>query len=723
MGDELSELGKAAVWYCEHGFAIIPLGTSGESRKHPISKHGLNDWFDNPEDARKLWTQRPNLNIGIVCGTPSHGLVVIDVDVDEEKDKDGYATLSEWERTYGELPETAIAVTGSGGMHYLYRTDRTTIRPSANKLLGIDIRADGSYIVAPPSVHPNGRRYEWQDNPEDVPILTATHSVYDFIDYVQRNGGETDETKKENGKFQLPDRIGKGSRDNILFKYASHLRAIGRSDAEILNTVMGANFTRCDPPLDSKDVQRVCKSACRYERGEHGSDERAVGRPGGGGGDMSDFRTPRGRIRTNVLGAAIIERNFACKIDGALAVWTGKKWAFGKRAVNRVALEYADDINKQERAEVYSYIDEKAEDVSSDKHFDGRHYVQFRNCTWDVLANEAVEPTHEMLITNTLPIDLDTDAPYGQADLFIESLAGGDAYTETVLKEIVGACMCCRRVISQSPMLIGRAHGSTASNGKSTYLNVLRSLLGTGNVSSLDIATLGQRFQAGRIMGKLANLGDDIPDGFLRGDELSLFKKLVTGDAIYTDVKNAEGFEFRPSATLVFSMNAMPRLADTTDGVFRRLAFVPFRNHFAPGEEGYDPDIVAKMTDERNLMRLAVLGLMELPQLIKRGALTPIPDMVAEVEAVKIDNDVVRRWLFDLCLEDNDIEGRWVSDVYADFKRWCDENGEKYGASQMLFTKRVLATLATLTAKNSRDRALGKNGRKFFWANKDEKEG
>lgn len=123
-------------------------------------------------------------------------------------------------------------------------------------------------------------------------------------------------------------------------------------------------------------------------------------------------------------------------------------------------------------------------------------------------------------------------------------------------------------------MLIGKAGGASgkASNGKSTYLNWLRSILGTENTSSLDIATLGQRFQAGRVVGKLANLGDDIPDGFLRGDELSMFKKLVTGDAIYTDVKNGDGYEFRPSASMVFSMNSVPRLSDTTDGIFRRLA-------------------------------------------------------------------------------------------------------------------------------------------------------
>lgn len=276
MSSELSELGQAAVWYCENGFAIIPLK---QQSKAPITVHGVNDWFSDPNDARELWTKCPNLNIGIVCGSSSHGLLVFDFDIDEEKDKDGYATLSEWEKVHGDLPETAVAITGSGGMHYMYRTERTNIHPSTNKELGVDIRCDGSYIVAPPSVHPNGNRYEWQDHPDDIPIATANDAVYDFLDHVQRNGGQ-DETKKENGKFKLPDRITKGDRDDTLFRYACHLRAIGRSDEEILNAVMGVNYRLCEPPMSDEEVRKKVRSACRYDRGEHANDERAISKPG-----------------------------------------------------------------------------------------------------------------------------------------------------------------------------------------------------------------------------------------------------------------------------------------------------------------------------------------------------------------------------------------------------------------------------------------------------------
>lgn len=681
---ELSELGRAAVEYVEQGFGVFPVAAKG---KKPVTPHGLNDWTDNPDTIKKWWFRHPNDNIGIACGTPSNGLLVLDFDVDEEKDKDGAATLAEWERAHGELPETAVAITGGGGMHYLYRTDRTNIRPSVNHELGVDVRSDGSYIVAPPSVHPSGRRYEWQDPPDETPIATATGPVYDFLDHIQRNGGQ-DETKKENGKFKLPDVIKKGERDNTLFRWASHLRGIGRSDEEIMAAVAGVNALRCQPPMDSKDVERIVRSACRYEQREDESDERTVGRPGV---EVGGIRGPRGGLLTNKVAQLIMQRNHARFIDGAPAVWTGRRWDFGKRAFNRCTLDVADDAKQQDKNEVYSYIMDRAPSTSSGTSFDGRYYVQFSNCTYDVLADEIVEPRPEMYIIATLPVELDMDVEPNEADAFIASVANGDERIRTALCEVIGACMCSKRCISQSPMLIGRAGGSAgkASNGKSTYINWIRAIVGTDNVSSMDIATLGKNFQTGGVVGKLANLGDDIPDSFLKGDELAIFKKVVTGEAIHTDVKFADGFDFRPSATFVFSMNAVPRLADTTDGVFRRLYFLPFKRRFSPDDADFDPNISEKLAKPEVLRRGALLGLMALGDLIRRGFLIPIPEMEEEVEEVKQDNDSVARWLYENDIEPRELDERPIADVYRLYTDWCKDAGERNPFRQNSFTRKV----------------------------------
>ena len=697
--EQLSELGRAALAYVRAGFAVFPCRPRS---KVPNTPHGLNDWTDNPEHVINHWGAHPNDNIGITCGAPSGGLLVLDFDVSEAKN--GLETLKQWEAEHGELPETAEAITGSGGKHYFFRTDRNNIKPTSNQELGVDVRCDGSFVVAPGSIHPNGNAYEWWCSPWECEMATADGNVLDFLDYVQRNGGE-DGTRKENGKFRLPDKIKSGERDKTLFRYASHLRSVGRSDEEIMATVLGVNFQRCEPPMDSRDIQRIVKSACKYERGggvNDSDDGRKVGAPGKPGGGMLP-RGPKGGIKTNELAKLVIKNNLAQIIDGAPAVWTGRRWEFGARAINRCTLELADDAKKQDKAEVVSYIMDKAPCVTSDNAFDGGYYVQFSNCTYDVLNDTVVEPTPSMFIIATLPVELNMDAPRNEADEFLESVADNDPDTLQAMKEVIGACMCSRRVLSQSPMLIGRAGGASgkASNGKSTFLNWLRSILGTENVSSLDIATLGQRFQAGRVVGKLENLCDDIPDGFLRGDELSIFKKLVTGDAIYTDVKNGEGFEFRPSASMVFSMNAVPRLQDTTDGVFRRLAFIPFRRRFSPGTDGYDPNIAAKLAKPEVMERGALLGLMALGELIRRGSLTPIPDMMAEVEEVKQDNDSVTRWIFEECITGDDVNATPTSTVFKRYADWCSDSGERNPCSLRTFSSRMTNIQALYADRNT----------------------
>ena len=91
------------------------------------------------------------------------GLIVLDVD-----GEDGAESLHQLERQHGELPETARCVTGSGGAHYYFRG---SARNSVGKIgAGLDIRADGGYVVAPPSPHLNGRSYEWDLPPEDAEL-------------------------------------------------------------------------------------------------------------------------------------------------------------------------------------------------------------------------------------------------------------------------------------------------------------------------------------------------------------------------------------------------------------------------------------------------------------------------------------------------------------------------------------------------------------------------
>ena len=696
----LSELGEAALSYIEMGFAVIPLVARD---KRPATEHGLNDWTDNPQDVIDWWTINPNDNIGIVCGQPSHGLLVIDIDVDEEKERDGYATLREWEHMNGSLPETAVSITGKGGMHYLYRMDatRASIRPSANIELGIDIRCDASYIVAPPSVHPNGNRYEWQDSPEDMPLADADGNVYALVDYIQRTGEVNDlDTKKPNGKFKLPDKITEGKRDETLYKYGCHLRAIGRSNEEISDAIYGANAKRCDPPLDSRTLNKIVRSVCTKAPGmsdEYKSKEQQKSSDDDQPQEIEPWRTPKGAIRHHVLARKMIEDNHACLINGAPAIWNGMKWEMGVDAIERAACRYCDDIKQQTRNEIVRYIVLNSPTLDLATDFDGKPYVQFSNVTKDAETMQDVVPTKEMFITNTLVTPYDPNADNEVAARFIESISAGDPGTIQMMYEVIAACMCSMPVASEAVMMIGRAGGSDgeASNGKSTFIKATKAILGAHNVSSLDLMMLTKPFHRGSIVGKLANMGDDIPNSFLTGDALSTFKQMVTGDDVFADVKGTKGFSFTPTATLIFSMNEIPRLGDTTEGVFRRLAFLPFRRTFKPGTDDFDPAIMSKLVKLDTRMAFARKALEFLPDLAMRGRFIKLDDMAREVQQIKMDNDVVLRWIEDVGITPESITERTTESVFKQFEFWVSNAGESNGwnsngISKATFVRRVI---------------------------------
>ena len=411
---------------------------------------------------------------------------------------------------------------------------------------------------------------------------------------------------------------------------------------------------------------------------------------GGGSRQGRKIRGPRGGLLTNVIGQEVMRDYHACKIDGAPAVWTGRRWEFGKDAIERCVLEVVPDAKAHDRNEVYSYIMLKAPRVSSDKEFDGGYYVQFANATVDAVSGKKVEPTPDMFIIGTLDVDYDGHSESNLADDFLKSVSGGDEDVMLALKEVIGACICSRLCVAQAPMLIGRAGGGkgTASNGKSTFINWVRAMLGVDNYSAIDIDTLGQRFQAAHVVGKLANLVDELPGGFIKKKELGTFKALVSGGTVYTDVKGGTGFNFRPSATYVFPMNDIPRFGDSSEGIMRRLAFIPFRRRFAPGEDGYDPDIARKLAQSDVLARGAMLGLKALPELIKRGRFNHVPDMAEELEELKRANDNVEAWLYGEGIDLIDIDKVPTANVHERFVDYCHKHDMK-PCEQGDFTKQI----------------------------------
>jgi hypothetical protein len=164
--EALSPIGRAAVAYAQKGWHVIALhGVRDDGGctcnrglacngpgKHPRSLKWQQAATDKPDYVMGLWSHYgENANVGIVAG-PS-GLVIVDIDGDEGMAKFGEVTGGEF--------VTPFVVRTSRGWHLYFSAEaESALRPQAAE--GLDLRAGNSFVVAPPSRHKDGGRYEWQ---------------------------------------------------------------------------------------------------------------------------------------------------------------------------------------------------------------------------------------------------------------------------------------------------------------------------------------------------------------------------------------------------------------------------------------------------------------------------------------------------------------------------------------------------------------------------------
>lgn len=235
---------------------MIPLGRN----KRPL----LASWEPyqhrrpTPDELADWHRRFPRANIGIVTGAVS-GLVVLDSDGAE-----GEAALA------GRvLPPTPTVRTGKGWHRYFAHPGRPA--PNAVRILpGLDVRADGGYVVAPPSIHPSGRRYEWVEglSPWDVPLAPLPEWALALLD--RRTVPASQRTPTGEWTRLLLEGVREGARNATTARLAGYLLRRG-VEAEVAAALLLAwNAQANKPPLPEREIVQVVASIDRAERRRRG---------------------------------------------------------------------------------------------------------------------------------------------------------------------------------------------------------------------------------------------------------------------------------------------------------------------------------------------------------------------------------------------------------------------------------------------------------------------
>lgn len=239
------------------GCYVIPVLAGG---KLPAGPWANGEW---PYERLTAYIEsHPDCNIAVRTGSWSDRLVVIDVDA---HGVDGRAFMRRFESTHGRLPVTVTILTPSGGIHlwFIWPEGLELPRNAVNARLGVDLRGEGGYVLAPPSRVGN-RPYRFADGrgPESVEVATANELVVELVNEI--GGGSRRQAVPSD---RLPQVVREGGRNDACYRYACHVRARGGTpeDVAVLTTAYNAIF--CKPQLDGAEIGRVVASALTHDAG------------------------------------------------------------------------------------------------------------------------------------------------------------------------------------------------------------------------------------------------------------------------------------------------------------------------------------------------------------------------------------------------------------------------------------------------------------------------
>ena len=255
-------------------------------------------------------------------------------------------------------------------------------------------------------------------------------------------------------------------------------------------------------------------------------------------------------------------------------------------------------------------------------------------------------------------------------DSFIETLTDNDKTVQHFLEQFAGVAMSNVYGYRMKKALIMVGAGDC---GKSQYKQLVEKIVGNQNYCSIDLEGLEKRFGTANLHRKRLAGSSDM--GFMKINELKIFKQATGGDALFGEHKGRNGFSFKYKGVLWFCANQKPHFGgDKGDHVYNRMVFIDCKN-VIPLEK-QDKKLLEKLYTERiGIIRKCVLALKTV---IDAGYEYAVPESAKEsLNVFKKENDSVLMFI-DECVVKRPIDG-FVDNcttkiMYEVYKEWCKDN-------------------------------------------------
>lgn len=605
------------------------------------------------KDASELLTLEAVEKVPSYGGVLDDNAVMVDIDDMEQSE-----TLL---RIIKDLDVKCKVIATSRGKHFLFWNNGQVSRNGNHKKLAIGLTADikagcnCSYEVLKRDGHLREVIYDTESY-ETIPcFLKPVNTKIDLLGLGDGDG-----------------------RNQTLFSYILPLQKAGLNISDVKNTLNLVNKYILKDPLSENELSTITREEAFSKQ---------------------QFFTEKGGFLFDVFARYMVANKHIVRIDGDMHVYRNGIYVSGEEALESAMVEEIPNLKKTQRAEVLAYFPLIGLDTYKESDV---QYVAFNNGVLNIITNEFSDFTPDKVITNKIPHNYRPDAKSDLLEKTMRKLACNDDSVEALLYEALSYSLLRRNELRKSFFLLGDKH-----NGKSTFLDLLSTMLGEENVSNLDLADVGSEFKTAEIAGKLANIGDDISDEFM--SNTSIFKKVVSGEAMTVNRKYQKPITMTSRAKFYFSANSLPRLGrgKDTGALVDRMIVIPFNASFSKKDPDFDPFIKYKLREESVIEALIVKCISHLRDVMANEAFTRCELVESEIKEFEVSNNPIILFFDDL--EEEDYLYDPTDIVYKKYTGFCYSNNVQ-PVSNIEFSKQIRKRF-NLEVKQRRD---GKERKRYY---------
>ena len=380
--------------------------------------------------------------------------------------------------------------------------------------------------------------------------------------------------------------------------------------------------------------------------------------------EKPQFFTSRGTFLFDKFAKYLIQSDNIVKIGGKLHIYKDGIYQAGDEYIEAAMIKHIPNLSRSKRQEVLAYLELL---VNKESGVADANLIAFANGVLNVVDESFSDFSPEYIITNKIPHNYVPDASSGLLDSVMKKLACQDDAVYSLLYQSIGYCLYRRNELRKSFFLLGEKR-----NGKSTFLDMVGTLLGEENTANLDLCEIGDRFRTAELTGKLANIGDDINDEWI--SNTAIFKKVVSGDTVTVERKGKDPYKLRSFAKFFFSANSLPRLGRGKDSaaVLDRLVIIPFDAKFSKTDPDYDPFIKYKLRDESVMEALIAKAVPALREVLADQEFTVCDKTKRNLEDFEKSNNPITEFFEDM--DEPDYLNEPIKTVYQTYCTWCLSN-------------------------------------------------